>query len=229
MSGLTQRLFPVLLVLVVVTISGCGGGGGGTDGGMSSGLRPAPEDAVRALVADWATQTSVPAFSMAADGSLQTTYVSTSSLGQITITDLSNNQWQLQVNEITYLTPQLARVSTTYHFATLELGKMLIDFVMQYDDRDRKWLLEDITANTLPGVVQIETGIQGFITDHNDGSSVASAAVVLYDETGQTVVQSTVTDAQGFYRIIDLPPGKYVLVIAKDDYKLYTQPGIIVF
>lgn len=227
LSTRRQLVLAVLMLVIGLTLAGCGGGGGG-DAGVGANITPSPEDAVRGLLAAWETNGLGPVFGMAASGQPEASFASSTRLGEITLTDLSGKSWQLQVNQVEYLTSSLANITTTYFFESLELGRMIIVFQMGYDNKENKWLLNDITAQTLPGVMQIETGIQGYVTDRIAGSPVASAAAVLWNQAMDTVVQSTATNERGFYRMLGLTPGTYVLVISKDGYVLYTQPGVVV-
>jgi FlaG/FlaF family flagellin (archaellin) len=56
---------------------------------------------------------------------------------------------------------------------------------------------------------QFKSGVQGTVTD-NAGGLVPEAKITLTNtETKKT--QETTTNAEGFYRISSLPPGKYTL------------------
>ncbi len=64
---------------------------------------------------------------------------------------------------------------------------------------------------------QFRAGIQGTVSDSN-GALVPEAKVTLKDtETGRT--QEATTSTEGFYRILGLAPGKYVLTVEKTGYK----------
>src|SRR5512132_2974764 len=64
---------------------------------------------------------------------------------------------------------------------------------------------------------QFKAGVQGTVTD-TGGGLVPDAKVTLTNtETAKT--QETTTNAEGFYSISGLPPGKYTLTIEKTGYK----------
>jgi hypothetical protein len=64
---------------------------------------------------------------------------------------------------------------------------------------------------------QFRAGVQGTISD-SAGALVPDAKIVLKDtETGKT--QEVTSNAEGFYRITGLAPGKYELSVEKDGYK----------
>src|ERR1041385_6533048 len=64
---------------------------------------------------------------------------------------------------------------------------------------------------------QFRAGVQGTISD-SAGALVPDAKVVLKDtETGKT--QEATSNAEGFYRISGLAPGKYELTVEKTGYK----------
>ncbi|HEX4074332.1 MAG TPA: carboxypeptidase-like regulatory domain-containing protein [Candidatus Acidoferrales bacterium] len=77
----------------------------------------------------------------------------------------------------------------------------------------------------LPQSKPIRTGaIEGTIRDPG-GNAVVGASVELRDlDTGE-VRQQTAT-ADGVFRVIDLPPGRYELKIAHDGYTSYDEPSI---
>jgi uncharacterized surface anchored protein len=69
-----------------------------------------------------------------------------------------------------------------------------------------------ITANA-----QFRAGVQGTVSD-SAGALVPDAKVVLRNtETDKT--QEASTNAEGFYRITGLAPGKYELTVEKTGYK----------
>ncbi len=78
-----------------------------------------------------------------------------------------------------------------------------------------------ITANA-----QFRAGVQGTISDSN-GALVPEAKVTLKDtETGK--VQETTSSEEGFYRILGLAPGKYLLTVEKAGYKKSVSENLTV-
>src|SRR3989442_10995911 len=73
---------------------------------------------------------------------------------------------------------------------------------------------------------QFKASIQGTILDPN-GGAVASAKVTVTNEaTG--VTRDTVTSAEGFYRVSELPPGTYTVTVEASGFKQATSKGIVV-
>lgn len=58
---------------------------------------------------------------------------------------------------------------------------------------------------------QEDAVLRGFITDNANGAPLPQASVVLRDTSG--VVDATVTDRDGLYQIVDIPPARYELVV----------------
>lgn len=67
------------------------------------------------------------------------------------------------------------------------------------------------------------TSLQGTITDPS-GSALPGASVVLANEA--KLQRNTVTDAQGGYRLLALPPGTYTLTITAAGFARYQQTGM---
>jgi hypothetical protein len=73
---------------------------------------------------------------------------------------------------------------------------------------------------------QFRAGIQGTVTDQS-GAVVPAASVTLKsNETGRT--QTATSSDEGFYRITELPPGKYTLSIEKAGFKKTTFEDLVV-
>src|SRR5215210_7080212 len=73
---------------------------------------------------------------------------------------------------------------------------------------------------------QFRAGVQGTISD-SSGALVPDAKVTLKDtETGR--VQETTSSNEGFYRILGLAPGKYVLTVEKQGYKKTVSENVTV-
>src|SRR5689334_10234985 len=87
-----------------------------------------------------------------------------------------------------------------------------------------RWL--SILLLAFSGVVFSQTSstsLQGTVTDPA-GSAVAGASVVLANEA--KLQRTTVTDAQGGYRLLALPPGTYTLAITATGFARYQQTGL---
>lgn len=73
---------------------------------------------------------------------------------------------------------------------------------------------------------QFRAGVQGTVSDSN-GALVPGAKVTLKDtETGKTL-EATTSD-EGFYRILGLGPGKYVLTVEKEGYQKSFAENVII-
>ncbi len=71
----------------------------------------------------------------------------------------------------------------------------------------------------------VTASISGTVTDPS-GAIVAGATVTATNvETGVAFTQTT--NAQGFYSIPELPPGKYVLDVRQTGFKEYTQKDLV--
>ena len=73
---------------------------------------------------------------------------------------------------------------------------------------------------------QFKASIQGTVMDPQ-GNAVGGAKVTITNQdTG--VVHSTVTTAEGFYRISELPPGKYTVTIGAAGFNTSTTNDVVV-
>lgn len=230
MPFLRSRWFLLLLVaLVSGVLSGCGGGGGGGSPATGVGaIAQTPEEAVRALVADW-QQTGGPALILAQTETTATTTTSTAtsatSLGQIRFHDFFSDEiWDLSVDRVEYLTTEEAYIYTSYLYRDLAVGESIIRFHMIRDNGI--WELQDISVESLPAAVVSATGIQGFVIDKVTRQAVSGAEVHLWHAAAE--VASTVTDLQGYYRFTGLTAGTYEIVIVRLGYQPETISGITV-
>src|SRR5215467_244095 len=64
---------------------------------------------------------------------------------------------------------------------------------------------------------QFKAGIQGTVKDSAGGLLPAARVTLTNLETGKS--QETSTSDEGFYRLSELPPGRYKLVVEKEGYK----------
>ena len=67
------------------------------------------------------------------------------------------------------------------------------------------------------------TSLQGTVTDPS-GSAIEGAAVVL--SNAAKLQRTTVTDAQGGYRLLALPPGTYTVTVTATGFARYVQTGL---
>src|SRR3989442_2018581 len=73
---------------------------------------------------------------------------------------------------------------------------------------------------------QFKASLQGTVTDPN-GAAVAGAKVTITNQdTG--VVHDTVTSAEGFYRVSELPPGKYTVSVEAAGFKKSLSNEVVV-
>ena len=83
-----------------------------------------------------------------------------------------------------------------------------------------------ILTTIITAQAQFRAGVQGTISD-SSGALVPEAKVTLKDtETGK--VQETNSSEEGFYRILGLAPGKYVLTVEKEGYKKSVSENVTV-
>ncbi|NLI74975.1 MAG: carboxypeptidase regulatory-like domain-containing protein [Candidatus Riflebacteria bacterium] len=220
--------FLLLLVgLVSGLLAGCGGGGGNSGTGVGP-VAQTPEDAVRALVADW-QQTGGPTLILAQTGTTATTTTSTAtattSLGQVRFRDFfSDETWELSVDRVEYLSAEEAYIYTSYLYRDLAVGQSIIRFRLVRNNG--LWELQDISVESLPAAVVSATGIQGFVIDKVTRQAVSGAEVHLWRAAAE--VASTVTDLQGYYRFTGLTAGTYEIVIVRLGYRPETISGITV-
>src|SRR5215471_1977227 len=67
------------------------------------------------------------------------------------------------------------------------------------------------------------TSLQGTVTDPS-GSAIQGASVALANEA--KLQRTTVTDAQGGYRLLALPPGTYTLTVTATGFARYQQTDL---
>ena len=73
---------------------------------------------------------------------------------------------------------------------------------------------------------QFRAAVQGTVTDAS-GAVVPEAALTLRNnETGRT--QTATSGSEGFYRISELPPGRYTLTVEKAGFKKTTFESLVV-
>ena len=80
-----------------------------------------------------------------------------------------------------------------------------------------------ITLNTTGLSQTSSTSLQGTVTDPS-GSAIVGASVVAVNEA--KLERTTVTDAQGGYRLLALPPGTYMLVVTAKGFARYQQTNL---
>ncbi|RCK80704.1 MAG: hypothetical protein OZSIB_3017 [Candidatus Ozemobacter sibiricus] len=206
------------LMAMSILLAGCQGR---QEAGPRPLLAPPPDVALRSHMATW-QESGGPLLLMA---QTTTTSPSSTSMGTIRFRDFfSEDLWELRVDRVEYLSANEAIIHTSYLYRDLAVGQSLIRFRMLFEEG--AWRLNDIEVESLPAAVVTATGIQGFVLDKNTGTPVEGALVTLF--RAGTQVASTTSDAQGFYRFVDLPPGTYDLVIQRKDYQSETISGIIV-
>jgi hypothetical protein len=92
---------------------------------------------------------------------------------------------------------------------------------------DRRFAVVTLLAITLlAGVAHAQFGasVQGTVTDKS--GAVVSGATVTVTEQATGVSHSSVSDASGFYRINELPPGKYRVDVAAASFEKSTQSDV---
>jgi len=77
----------------------------------------------------------------------------------------------------------------------------------------------------IPGQASQKTSaLEGVVRDAN-GNAVGGASVVLRN-VGTGEVHKAETAAEGIFRLLDLPPGKYDLSVAREGYETFAEAGI---
>ena len=71
-----------------------------------------------------------------------------------------------------------------------------------------------LAAMTLPAVAADTGGVAGYVVDLANGQPIANAAVAIYRlplDTNAPVIESAVTNRQGFFTNIHVAPGRYLV------------------
>jgi hypothetical protein len=87
-------------------------------------------------------------------------------------------------------------------------------------------LLAAFTAAVFPAMAQFSGSIQGIVTDRSGGVVPDAQIRVIQANTG--VVRQTPSNAEGFYRALNLAPGAYRVEVEKAGFRLTTRDGIVV-
>jgi hypothetical protein len=78
----------------------------------------------------------------------------------------------------------------------------------------------------IPAFAQFKATIQGTVLDPNGGAVAHAKVTVTNQATG--VVQNTVASAEGYYRITELPPGKYTVEVEAGGFKKSVSKDVVV-
>ena len=225
----SQFFLVVCFFVMVAGLQGCGGGGGGESAGnpaLGGSLAQSPEDAVQNLVAEW-QKTGGPLLTVSGAATASATPSSGKPLGFLRFKDFfSGEEWLLQIDRVEYTTGKAdqADVHASYYYQNLSVGESVIIFHMIRDQDS--WSLLDMEVKSLPAAVVTATGIQGYVIDKASGQAVSGALVSLWSD--QTQVSSTTSALDGFYRFLNIAPGKYTIVIARKGYTIKTIGDILV-
>src|SRR3954467_6448809 len=76
-----------------------------------------------------------------------------------------------------------------------------------------------------PASAQFNGSIEGTVTDSSQ-AGVPDAQVLLVQEDTQ-FTQRTASSANGFFRITQLPPGKYRLEVSHNGFKTWVQTNLV--
>ena len=79
-----------------------------------------------------------------------------------------------------------------------------------------------VALSTITALAGTNGGISGKITDANTGDPVAGAIVEVHAPSQEL---TTATDAQGYFRFLQLPPDSYSITIDKGGYVLQSSSG----
>ena len=216
---------PVLAILALfalATLCGCSGGGSQAGTGVDT---SSPESAVYEILANW--QSSQPkVVSVDNEQSAIRQETTATETRYIRFKDLSGDLWSLRVDEVVYLSTNVATVVTSYQSLDASHGSLKLIFHMIRDSG--RWFLENIEVIEVPIVVVTGTGIKGVVTDESTNLPISGALVELYNQSTKELAGSTVTDKTGFYSILDLSPGTYYLVIERENFAPRTISGITI-
>src|SRR5258708_18868937 len=75
-----------------------------------------------------------------------------------------------------------------------------------------------------PAQAQFKASIQGTVLDSKGGVVAGAKVTVTNQDTG--VVRDTVASAEGFYRISELPPGRYTVTVEAGGFQKYTAKDV---
>lgn len=145
------------------------------------------------------------------------------SLGEISFRDIYGNPVAtFTVVGVEFLSTDYAKVYTTYLFTDPDLAGTRADITFIMALVEGVWVLDDFLFTKLPPVIVVGgLGVQGIITDFGTGQPVVNAAAGLY--SGETLVDSTLTDSRGFYFLTAPSPGTYTVTVAKDGFEFVTK------
>ncbi|NLI76839.1 MAG: carboxypeptidase regulatory-like domain-containing protein [Candidatus Riflebacteria bacterium] len=220
-------LFPLILVSLACLV-GCQDRREGSPTGADTAATP--EAAVLALMAAWRSEGAMP-MPLAQLATSTATGTVVQSLGTIKFQDLSGGLHIFQVIGKKFLSPELAEVYTTYEFTqdpALVGTRADITFVMTL--QEGVWRLDDLVFTKLPPVIVVGgLGVQGYIRDTSvtPAKPIENAAAALY--LGETLIDSTLTDVNGFYSLTASAPGTYTLTVTKDGYEFLTVPNLYLY
>lgn len=216
------RLVLVYCLIPLVFLLGCSGGGSSP----ANLVEPTPEAAVAEL---FNNVKATKLFRYDSQGQVlaqETTSSETGSSdsGYLSFRGLDGETWTFKIIRVEYLTDSNASVYTSYYYSSSpQFGGLNIVFKMIKDQG--LWFLEGMEITDLPAVVVDGTGINGAITDGVTRLPVSQARVEAYNSANE-LVGFAVTDANGYYEILELSPGTYYLVVSREGYAPYTISGI---
>src|ERR1044071_9845318 len=81
-------------------------------------------------------------------------------------------------------------------------------------------LAADLPAQSIYGT------LTGIVSDPSQ-AVVAGAKLKLRDEQSSST-RETVTNTDGYYTIVSIPPGRYELTVTASGFESYKQPGIVI-
>ncbi len=222
-------LFPLILVSLACLV-GCQDRREASPTGADT--AGTPEAAVLELMAAWRAEGAMPMpiAQVATSTATESTTV-VQSLGTIKFQDLSGGQHTFQIIGKKFLSPELAEIYTTYEFTQdPALAGMRADITFVMTLQEGVWRLDDLVFTKLPPVIVVGgLGVQGYIRDTSvtPARPVENAAAALFQ--GETLIDSTLTDANGFYSLTAPAPGTYTLTVTKDGYEFLTVPNLYLY
>jgi outer membrane receptor protein involved in Fe transport len=83
-----------------------------------------------------------------------------------------------------------------------------------------------LTLFAVSAYAQFTASMQGTVMDPKGGIIAGAKVTVTNEETG--VSRGAVSSAQGFYRVAELPPGKYTISVEASGFKTMISKGIVV-
>ena len=178
-------------------------------------------------------QTLTAGIVLTAGGQVNRTFVLSTVMGSIqgTVTDTGNNPLPNATIAISQSSIVVTTVRTdsngAYTVDDLPPGSYVVTCSLpNYQTGLLGAIVVPSTTTTVNFQLATDIGqIDGYITDFNLGTPLASAIVTVFNQSA--VVASGVSDTNGFYLIGGLPPGSYIVTVQAPDYQASSQAAVV--